>query len=297
MSSAKIPVILDTDIGDDIDDTWALAMLLNSPELDLKMVVTCTGETDRRAAIVARMLEAGSRADIPVAVGIRTDEKLGRQAPWIEGYELASYPGTVHENGVEAMIGMIMESAEPVTLICIGPLTNIGAALEWEPRIADKARFVGMHGAVRRGHIGSDKPCPEYNVRQDIAACRAAFSAPWEKIITPLDTCGQVQLVADEYYPVRDSDAPLAQAVIENYRIWAGPTEHDAEERSSILFDTVAVYLAYCDDTLEMDTMRIAVDDEGYTVESADGDEMSVAIEWRDMAAFKGHMVGRVTSA
>jgi len=62
----KTPVILDTDIGGDIDDTWALAMMLKSPELDVKLVVTATGDTTYRAKIVARMLEIGGRTDVPV---------------------------------------------------------------------------------------------------------------------------------------------------------------------------------------------------------------------------------------
>ena len=64
----KIPVILDTDIGDDIDDTWALAMLLNSPELDLKLVVTEEGNTPSRAKIAARLLEIAGRTDVPVGI-------------------------------------------------------------------------------------------------------------------------------------------------------------------------------------------------------------------------------------
>ena len=57
----KIPVILDTDIGDDIDDTWALVMLLKSPELDLKLVVTDFGKAPYRAKIAARILETAGR--------------------------------------------------------------------------------------------------------------------------------------------------------------------------------------------------------------------------------------------
>ena len=62
----KIPVILDTDIGGDIDDTWALAMVLKSPELDLKLVVTDTGNTTYRACVTAKMLEVAGRTDVPV---------------------------------------------------------------------------------------------------------------------------------------------------------------------------------------------------------------------------------------
>jgi len=66
----KIPVILDTDIGFDIDDLWALVMILKSPELDIKLITTDTGDTYYRAKLVAKTLEIANRTDIPIGVGI-----------------------------------------------------------------------------------------------------------------------------------------------------------------------------------------------------------------------------------
>ena len=67
---ARTPVILDTDIGDDIDDTWALALLLRSPELDVKLVVGDYGKALYRARLIARFLTVAGRTDIPVGVGL-----------------------------------------------------------------------------------------------------------------------------------------------------------------------------------------------------------------------------------
>ena len=64
-----IPVILDTDIGLDVDDIWALAHLLNCPELDVKLITTCTGDTAYRAALVAKMLELAGRTSKYSTVG------------------------------------------------------------------------------------------------------------------------------------------------------------------------------------------------------------------------------------
>ena len=63
--AARTPVVFDTDIGTDIDDTWALAQLLRSPDLDLKLVLTDTGDTHYRAAVAAKFLEAAGRSDVP----------------------------------------------------------------------------------------------------------------------------------------------------------------------------------------------------------------------------------------
>ena len=295
---AKIPCILDTDIGGDIDDTWALAMLLRSPELDLRLVVSDTGNTVYRARVAAKLLEIAGRTDVPVGVGIRQDVGSGPQAPWVEGYELDSYPGTIHEDGVGALIEAIMASPESVTLICIGPVPNIAAALEQEPRIAENARFVGMHGSVRLGYGGSRKVDAEYNVRADAAACRAAFAAPWEVTITPLDTCGLVTLAGKRYAQVRDSRDPLARAVIENYRIWASRVEWtraDPEAASSTLFDTVAVYLAFSEGLLMMEELGLRVTEDGHTLPDKDAKPVRCAMGWRDLQAFEDLVVQRLT--
>ena len=119
-----IPVILDTDIGSDIDDTWALAMLLRSPELDLKLVLTDTGNTTYRAQVAAKVLQAAGRTDIPIGIGLHTYDETGAQEPWVAGYTLDAYPGPIHTDGVAALIKTIMSNPEPVTLICIGPVPN-----------------------------------------------------------------------------------------------------------------------------------------------------------------------------
>jgi len=91
---ARIPVILDTDIGDDIDDTWALGLLLKSPELDVKLVVGDYGKPDYRARLLAKFLERAGRTDVAVGVGLDNGVKgEGGQAGWIKGYDLKAYPG------------------------------------------------------------------------------------------------------------------------------------------------------------------------------------------------------------
>jgi inosine-uridine nucleoside N-ribohydrolase len=292
---ARVPVILDTDIGDDIDDTWALAMLLRSPELDLKLVVGDLGKTLYRAKLIARILQVAGRTDVAVGLGVGSRDGDGGQAAWVKDYDLKSYPGKVHEDGVGAIIDTIMKSPEPVTLIAIGPTPNLKAALEREPKIATKARFVGMHGSVRKGYDGKPTPEPEYNVKTDVAACRKVFTAPWDMTITPLDTCGLVRLKGEKFKAVRDSSDPLAAAVIENYRLWARKDSKDALDSSSILFDTVAVYLAFADALCRIETLGIRITDNGSTAIDESAKKMRVATEWKDMAAFEDLLVRRLT--
>lgn len=294
----RIPVIYDSDIGDDIDDTWALGFLLKCPELDLKLVVGDQGRPRYRAKLFTKFLHRSGRTDVPVGIGLDTGRKNpGKQAEWIKNYKLENYPGTVYKDGIDAMIDLIMNSPRPITLIAVGPLPNVAEALRREPRIAHKARFVGMHGSVRLGYGGNRKKISaEYNVRANPLACRQALSAPWNVTITPLDTCGLVHLRGKKYRTVFESPAPVARAIIENYRIWAGQKKAGYfSRRSSTLFDTVAVYLAFRQSLCKMEELGIRVDDKGYTRIDPDAKVIHVAAEWKNIGTFEDLLVKRIT--
>jgi inosine-uridine nucleoside N-ribohydrolase len=297
---APIPVILDTDIGDDIDDTWALALLLKSPELDLKLVVGDFGEAQYRAKLLAKFLERAGRSDVAVGVGLNIAPRGdGRQAAWVKDYDLKSYPGKVQTNGVQAIIDAVMNSPRSVTLICIGPVPNIAEALKREPRIAQHARFVGMQGSVRTGYGSSKQPVAEWNVKCDSKALQQVFAAPWDITITPLDTCGLVNLSGDKYRRILETTNRVATDLIANYRVWLvkEPTlaQDMADQHSSTLFDTVAVYLAIRQDLCVMEKIGLRVTDDGLTVIDPQAKQVNVATKWKDLGAFEDFLMERLT--
>jgi len=297
-----VPVILDTDIGDDIDDTWALALALKSPELDVKLVLTDFGDTEQRARLVARVLELAGRTDIPIGIGIKENDDPGPQAEWVRGYDLAKYPGRVLKDGVQALVDTVMASNEPMTLVAIGPPRNLQAALEREPRIAGKLRLAGMFGSIHRGYDGK-APEPEWNVKARVGAARAVLGAPWrEAIVTPLDTCGRVQLSGERYARVRGSSDPLLRGLIEAYGVWCRNRDWCAKDptfvtaKSSTLFDTVAVYLAISQALVKTETLGVRVTDEGMTVPDPTARKVAWATEWTDLAGFEEWLTARLTA-
>lgn len=296
----KIPVIFDTDIGSDIDDTWALLMLLNSPEFDVKLVVSDYKNCTYRSKILAKMLEVCGRTDVPVGIGLYPGDDPDNQSDWVAGYDLATYPGKVHEDGVNAIIETIQKSLDPVTLIAVGPVTNLREVLKRAPNVAEKARFVGMHGSVRKGYGGSDEISAEWNVRADPPAVQAVFAAPWEKTITPLDTCGLVHLTGERYAQVLGCQTPGAKALMENYRIWTATQEKrgrnmpDPTQRSSTLFDPVAVYLGSSEQLVKMETIKLRVTDDGFTKIDDTGSPVRCAMAWKDLGGFEEHLVERI---
>lgn len=303
----KIPVFLDTDIGSDIDDTWALALLLKSPELKLEFALSAIGDVHYRAKVIAKMLEVAGSVDTVVGIGDRIEAKSERlspilhkrQAAWVENYRLEDYPGPLREDGVEALVEHIMRSKETPKLLCIGPLSNIRRALALEPRIAPKCDFIGMHGSVRLGYHGSSTPSREYNVEFDPLAAREVFSAPWKSaLITPLDTCGYIALYGPDYQRLLVSEDPVAKAVIENFRNWRHEDAVHWETRSSLLCDAVAAYLAFDESFVNIETLPVFVTDDGCTkIDPLRGKNMRVAGSWNNLRAFEKLLADRLTGS
>ena len=307
----KIPVVFDTDICDDIDDTWALVMLLQSPEFDIKLITTAVNNTAEKAKVVARILEIAGRTDIPIGIGVQQNKNNHRQREWVKDYKLSTYPGKVHQDGVQAIVDTIMKSRRPMTVIAVGPLPNIGAALEREPKIANKARFVGMHGSVYKGYGNSSNISAEYNVRAFPKAVQKIFAAPWDVTITPLDTCGIVHLTGDKYQKVLKAGTPLSKALIENYRAWYKQgirdgnkdiseeelnkrVEQQINSRSTTLFDTVGIYLGMTEKLVKMEKLGIKVTDDGYTRIDKNSKVINCATEWKDLGGFEDLLVERL---
>ena len=299
----RIPVILDSDIGDDIDDTWALLMLLRSPQFDVKLVVSDFGNAIYRCRLFAKLLELTGFTHIPIGVGLDADDEIGRQSGWIGDYRLEDYPGKVYHHGVQALIDTVRQSPHPVTLLCIGPVPNIAEALRREPAIADNARFVGMHGSIFTGYDGAPTPVAEWNVKSNPEALQQVFAAPWDCTITPLDTCGTVKLTGENYQRIYRSEDPWLKALIENYRVWFPLAPFikpgtDPGLMSTTLFDTVAVHAAYSQNFLMMEDLPLRVTDDGYTVvDRQNGRPVHCAVKWKDPQAFRDRLVDTLTSA
>lgn len=291
----KVPVILDTDIGIDIDDTWALGFLLGCQELDLRLVTVGTGDVEYRAKIAAKFLE-NAGYDIPVGIGIPSSYEVRPQMDWVKDYDMSSYQGQLHNDGVDAMIDLINKSDEKITIICIGPLTNIAEALNRCPEIAQKVKIISMLGSINKGLEGKDGKIAEWNVEQDVAAAQRVFSAQWPISITPLDTCGLIKLQGADYSKVLKSGNKISQLIMQNYKVWDGFYGYGKfNEESSILFDAVAVYMACCRNNLVMESLKLKIDDQGYMLEDNNGKEVYCALGWQDQKAFERFLTQRLT--
>ncbi|HZZ56241.1 MAG TPA: nucleoside hydrolase [Opitutaceae bacterium] len=297
------PVVLVTDIGTDIDDSWALALALRSPDLDLKLVVTDPADTLYRAKVAAKLLEAAGRSDVPIALGdnsgTRADDNKTLD-PWVAGFDLRSYPGRIDSDGVSALVRFLRQSTQTVTVIAIGPAHSLAIALRRDPSIAAHARLVGMFGSFDHGY-GGGPPGAEFNVKVDPAGLRTVLAAPWRDILlTPLDTCGLVALSGARYHAIWSATHdPLLRALIGSYCIFAPRQNWMTCDyfpvRSTTLYDTVAVYLAYSEDLVAVEPVAFDVTADGRTVRSAAGPfHARIALRWKNEDGFEAQTAGRL---
>jgi len=285
----KIPIILDTDIGGDIDDSWALSLLLRCPELDPRLVVTALeGGKDpfARARICAKHILESGFDNIPVGAGLCVEDESCTMGGFADGFALESYPAPFYSDGINAMIDTIMSSEEIVTLLCIGPLTNIAEALRRQPKIAEKARIIAIMGSIYNGHsLDFIAKASDYNVRADIPAARAVFAAPWDITIAPLDITAHLVVGDDNYRHIlsrRDSD-PVCKTVLSAFDCWM--EEHNCtyyKTHTTSLYDTAAIYIAVTGDyNVIMEDHFLSIDDGGYTNDDENGRLVHCAVYWK----------------
>jgi purine nucleosidase len=259
-------LIIDTDIGDDYDDIVTLAVALASPELDILGVTTVVGDSALRARLTKRFLNLAGREDIPVAVGatVRTGAPFTHRR-WARG---GPEPDGDEPQAVDFLLQQIAANPGQVTLLAIGPLTNLAQALERDPVTFRKLdRIALMGGSVRRGYRdmawqGEGKPSIEYNILSDIKAAQAVFEAGVPLTVAPLDG---TLVVLDEMkrQMIFTRSTPITDALALTYLQWSAV----AGRPTPILFDTAALALAIDPSMFKVERLRLVVDDEGYTRE------------------------------
>ena len=277
-ASAAQLVIIDTDIGDDIDDAFALALALKSPELKILGVTTTFGNTDLRARLVDRYLRAVGRSDIPVFAGPTTKtDNVMTQAAYAKGD-----PDRKFGDGSEFILGEAREHPGQISLIGIGPLFTIQLAIEHDPAAFKKLkRVVIMGGSVYRGYgldaEGKPKPPePEWNILNDPAGLKALLASGVPVFMMPLDST-QVPLDTKDREAIFAHGSPLTDQLILLYHEWMSGTPNHSP--TPTLFDPVAVAYTFRPDLCPAMPMHIDVDDKGLTAPGPGTPNAEVCLE------------------
>jgi purine nucleosidase len=224
----RIPVLLDTDPGSDIDDAICLAYLLAQPRCELVGVTTVSGRDPRqRASIVDAVCRKAGRTDIPIHAGVsvRYDEGTVVQPDVPQFAALAKYPHRRPEEfpsntAVEYLRRTIDERPGEITLLAIGPMSNLGALLAIDPEVPKKLKALVLMCGVFTNRLPWVGP-REWNALADSCACKAVYRAPVAVHRSiGLDVTMQVKLKsADAIERFRTAGGPL-DVVADCCEIW-----------------------------------------------------------------------------
>jgi len=243
----KTSVILDTDIGSDIDDAVALAYLLRQERCDLLGVTTVSGEPHKRASLASAVLAVAGRDDIPVHVGAADPLIVSQhqgEAPQFEALagRWAHRNYDAQHTAVEFLRNTIRQRPGEVTLLAIGPLTNIALLFKIDPGIPKLLReMVIMGGQFFAGQTAPDSK-GEWNIRCDPHAAQIVFDAQLPQLTAiGLDVTLQCVLPADEcrkrFNAAGGPLAPVASMAEVWFRHGGGITFHDPLA-AAFIFDT-----------------------------------------------------------
>jgi len=261
--SALSPVIFDTDIGTDIDDAYALALLMQRPELQVLGITTVSSDAGARARLAAKLLHVagGKWTRVPVYAGISTPAQYMQQVEWAQGFES---PSLHLSGGVDFMRREINRRPGLVIIIAVGELTNVAALLEAEPGIAKRIRAISlMGGSIYRGFAPGSKPEPEWNIKSNAAAARAVFESGVPLLVAPLDSTAELKMTAEMRVAVFKRGTALNDALAALNSIWRHTNHWNGENPT--YFDVLAVQLVQPRKPFPLTPLHIQIGADGAT--------------------------------
>jgi len=272
VAAAPQKVIVDMDIGDDIDDAFALALLLQSPDIEIVGVTTAWGDTALRGRLLERFLRETGHAGIPVAQGITT---TANPTPFTQARyaQRGAAPVQAPQDAVDFIVREAARQPGQITLLALGPLTNVGAVIERNrTAFGQLKQVVMMGGSVRAGYrksqyVPSRPADKEYNIASDIKGAQALFASGVPIVMMPLDST-QIRLDEVERNAIFGHGSPMTDAVTLLYHQWIDSYQPWSSNMPS-LFDVVPVTYLIDAATCPVVPMHISVTDDGYTRETA----------------------------
>jgi pyrimidine-specific ribonucleoside hydrolase len=241
-----MPILLDCDPGH--DDAIALLLALASPELELLGVTTVAGNQtlEKTTANALRVLDFVGRGDVPVAAG--ADRPLARElfvAAYVHGESGLDGPvlpepegAPVEQHAVDFLAEHILGSSQPVTLVPVGPLTNIALLLARYPEAAENVeRVVIMGGAIAEGNV---TPAAEFNIYVDPEAAWRVFRSGLPVTMIGLDTTHKA-LMTDSHAERMRASGDVGRLVAELYDFFVEYHRRTYEHDGAPIHDAVAV--------------------------------------------------------
>lgn len=263
--ASPIPVIIDTDVGDDIDDAFALAIALQDPRLEVLGITTAWGDTRERVLLVRRLLATLGRQQVPVAQGPATHSPATfTQRKWAQGaQDRAPAP-----DAIDFIREQVRRRPGQITLVALAPLSNVAALQQRDPQALHGLKQVFMMGGsiyagyFRNSAIPNPEPSAEYNVVSAPQGLKVLLESHIPIRMFPLDS---TQIKLDEVRRDRlfAYGSPAADALTLLYHQWR--LYNSWAQITPTLFDVVPVVALLQPSVCPLKNLRITVDSQGYT--------------------------------
>jgi len=296
MTPASLPMVIDTDIGDDIDDALALALAVNSPEVDLRGVSVVYGDVATRSRLARKLLATYDRADVPVATGCGAP-LMGACPTHVPNQAVVLEEGeTLPEPSPQRADDLIRRAADEaggrLVVVTIGAMTNMALALLRDRRLARRASLVLMGGMAGR-HLA------EWNIRCDPEAARICFESGMPITMVGLDVTLECRMTAENVDAIRTWDTPPTDLLARMIDAWRGTGDAGEKPKLPILHDPLAVAVAFRPEIVTAEPRHVAVETRGeftraYTVTTQDGEPNTQVCLGVDSAGFLGLFMERL---
>ena len=289
-------IIIDADLGDDIDDAFAIGLALSSPEFEILGFSAAFGDTPTRAKMFDRMLGELGRGDIPVAMGTPANVNLNAftQRRYAEGGNASR---ATHPHSVDFILEQARKYPGEITLVAVGPLPNVGAMIDKDLASFRKLkRVVIMGGNVRTlldpyGVAAPIAPHPEWNIKNDIASAKKLNKAGVPLVVMPLDSTANLKMNEVARTALFSHGSMLTNILAGLYYEWSAHTRSP----TPIMYDPMTLAYLLEPSLCPLTPMHITIDDAGNTKETPGAPNAQVCLR-SNAEAFLHFYVKKVTA-
>lgn len=261
----SIRLVLDTDIGTDVDDCLALAVILASPEISLEGVTCVYGNVQLRVRMIRKLLRLAGRDSVPVMAGVEQTLLGDRSIYWLghEGVGLLDPADDdltpAPEHAVDYLVRTVMENPGEIHLLAIGPLTNVALAIRREPRFATALGHLTIMGGAIRLTGDLALPYAEHNIVCDPEAAKVVLSSGAPTTLIPLDVTTKVLIRQDDVNRIEATGSLFHAAVARQVSLYP----RFAAKGATQLHDPLAAAVILRPDLVELADLHVDVETQG----------------------------------
>ena len=241
-----LDVIIDTDIGTDVDDAYALLFSLSSPELRVRGVTLVHGNLDTRSKITFKILKLLRRLDVPVAKGWENPLNDARSVCW-SGHEGVGIDfsditdcSTLSEDAANFIARVAEENSGKLVLITIGPMTNAAVAIQRFPDLKRHLKGIVAMASVFNG-FGRDRAGVEHNIAVDPEAAKVVLESGIPLYLVGLNVTLKTSLTREHLEKIRSADTNLSRLFAHMTEQWLAVCKREY----AIMHDPLAVAAAF----------------------------------------------------